>query len=114
MWEIIGTLEPSYEQKSLPEIDGRLVEVASPSGGANAVKVHTDARILATRLTKGESATLEIRPGRRAWVQVARGSITLNGQSLREGDGAAIERESTLTLAGVDDAPAEALVFDLP
>lgn len=107
-------IDPSYEQKSLPDIRGRLVEIASPSGGANAVKVHTDARILATRLAKGETATLELKPGRRAWVQVARGSLTLNGQTLREGDGAAIERESAVTLAGVDDAPAEALVFDLP
>ena len=107
-------IDPSYEQKSLPNIDGRLAEVASPIGGAHAVKVHTDARILATRLSNGQSVSLELKPGRRAWVQVARGSITLNGQTLREGDGAAIEDESTLVLAGVRDATGEALVFDLP
>jgi redox-sensitive bicupin YhaK (pirin superfamily) len=107
-------IPPSYEQKSLPDIGGRLVEIASPSGGEHAVTIHTDARILATRLAAGESASMELKPDRRAWVQVARGSITLNGQTLREGDGAAIEGESTVVLEGVDDAPAEALVFDLP
>lgn len=107
-------IDPSYEQKTIPDIGGRLVEIASPSGGEQAVKVHTDARILATRLTGGQSATLELKSGRRAWVQVARGSITLNGQTLREGDGAAIEDESTLVFEGVGDATGEALAFDLP
>lgn len=107
-------IEPSYEQKAVPDLRGRLVEIASPDGGEHAVTVHTDARILATKLARGESASLEVKPGRRAWVQVARGSLTLNGQPLREGDGAAVEDESSITLAGVDDAPAEALVFDLP
>jgi quercetin 2,3-dioxygenase len=45
-------------------------------------------------------------------VQVARGSLMLNGQHLGPGDGAAVTHESTLTLAGVNDA--EALLFDLP
>jgi redox-sensitive bicupin YhaK (pirin superfamily) len=107
-------IPPSYEQKSLPDIGGRLVEIASPNGGEHAVTIHTDARILATRLAAGESASLELKPDRRAWVQVARGSITLNGQTLREGDGAAIEGESTVVLEGVDGATGEALVFDLP
>lgn len=107
-------IEPSYEQKTLPDLRGRLVEIASPTGGEHAVTVHTDARIFATRLSAGESASLDLASGRRAWVQVARGSLTVNGQTLREGDGAAIEGESSISLGGVDETAGEALVFDLP
>ncbi|MGP1310048.1 MAG: pirin family protein [Phycisphaerales bacterium] len=107
-------IDPSYEQKTLPDLRGRLVEIASPTGGEHAVTVHTDARIFATRLSAGESASLDLASGRRAWVQVARGSMTVNGQTLREGDGAAIEGESSISLGGVDETAGEALAFDLP
>lgn len=108
-------IPPSYEQKSLPSLDGRIVEIASPAGGAggeHAVRVHTDARIYATKLAQGDRVDHAIAQGRRAWVQVARGTLTVNGQTLREGDGAAVEDEASLTLEGVDNA--EALIFDLP
>jgi hypothetical protein len=41
---------------------------------------------------------------------VAAGDVVLNGISLREGDGAAIEKETRLELGGAG----EVLVFDLP
>jgi hypothetical protein len=44
-------------------------------------------------------------------MQVAEGNVTLNGQALRAGDGAALSNEATLTLAA--KAPAQALLFDL-
>ena len=50
--------------------------------------------------------------GRRAWVQVARGALTLNGQKLAAGDGAAVEQETVLRLAG--NGGSELLLFDLP
>jgi redox-sensitive bicupin YhaK (pirin superfamily) len=55
--------------------------------------------------------THRLRPGRGAWVQVARGEVELNGRRLRAGDGAAVEGEPELRLTA--EAPAEALVFDL-
>jgi len=53
----------------------------------------------------------ELKPERHAYVQVARGSVTLNGNKLEAGDGAAISAEKSLELAGVKDA--EVLLFDL-
>lgn len=50
-------------------------------------------------------------PGRHGWVQVVNGSLTLNGQALKEGDGAAISDEASLTLSAKEKS--EVLVFDL-
>ncbi len=107
-------IPPSYEQKTIADPRGTIVEIASPEGGAHAVKIHTDARVFATRLGRDERATLDLAKGRRAWVQVARGDLVLNGESLSEGDGAAVEGETSLSLQGAADAVAEALIFDLP
>ncbi|MBI3570152.1 MAG: pirin family protein [Gammaproteobacteria bacterium] len=103
---------PSYEQKSIAPADlvNRLRLVASPNGAEGSVTIHQDARLFVTRLKNGE-VTHTLAPGRRAWVQVARGELTLNGQKLTAGDGAGIENESRLILAADD---AEALLFDLP
>ena len=62
-------------------------------------------------LNKGEAVKHELKPERHAYVQVARGSVKLNGTKLEEGDGAAISAEKTVELTGVDNA--EVLLFDL-
>lgn len=64
-----------------------------------------------TQLDVGESRELRLSPGRNAWLQVARGSLSLNGNQLEEGAGAAVSEEERLALVGRE--PAEALVFDL-
>ena len=103
---------PSYEQKTIApaELANHLRLVASPNGAEGSVTIHQDAYLYVTRLKNGE-VTHMLAPDRRAWVQVARGELTLNGQKLTAGDGAGIENESRLTLTGGD---AEALLFDLP
>jgi redox-sensitive bicupin YhaK (pirin superfamily) len=104
---------PGYEQKAFPETDrrGRLRLVASSDGRDGSVSIHQDASVYATLLEPGERITYEPGAGRHAWVQVARGSIELNGQTLGEGDGAAISGEERLDLAGKDSS--EVLLFDL-
>ncbi len=104
---------PSYEQKSIApaELDNRLRLVASPDGQDGSVTIHQDARLYATRM-KNTDVTHALAPGRRAWLQVVRGELTLNGRKLIAGDGAGIENESRLTLAA--NGTAEALLFDLP
>jgi hypothetical protein len=106
---------PSYEQKAVPEADrrGRLALVASPDGAGGSSTIHQDARIHATLLGPGERVSLGIAPGRRAWVQVSRGRISVNGRELEAGDGAALTGEERVELEGRDGL-AEALVFDLP
>jgi redox-sensitive bicupin YhaK (pirin superfamily) len=62
-------------------------------------------------LGKGDSVKHELKTDRHAYVQVARGSVKLNGKELAEGDGAAISAEKSLGLTGINDA--EVLLFDL-
>jgi quercetin 2,3-dioxygenase len=110
--------EPSYEQRPFPEDAkrGRLLLVAAPDGGdgaGGALRIHADARVYATVLGNGERVQHALAPGRHAWIQVARGEISVNGQALRAGDGAAVSGEAELVLAGSGKDPAEALLFDL-
>ncbi len=106
---------PSYEQKVVPEAErrGRLALLASPDGAGGSTTIHQDARVYVTNLGAGEQASLAIGQGRRAWVQVARGRLSVNGQALDAGDGAALVDEERVRLEGLEGT-AEALVFDLP
>jgi redox-sensitive bicupin YhaK (pirin superfamily) len=106
-------LAPGYEQKSfsIEEMRGRLRLVAARDGGEGAVTIHQDAALHAGVLAPGDEVTHAIARGRHAWVQVARGALTLDGKQLGQGDGAAISDEVRLTLRATE--PAEVLVFDL-
>ncbi|WP_448207064.1 pirin family protein [Azospirillum sp. sgz302134] len=106
-------IAPGYEQTAFPteEKQGRLRLVGSRDGRQGSVTIHQDVDLYATLLGDGDTVTHELRPGRHAWVQVARGQARLNGVVLKEGDGAAVSNETTLTLdSGIG---AEVLVFDL-
>lgn len=105
---------PSYEQKMFAESErrGRLRVVASPDGRDGSVTIHQDATLAAALLARSEQVEHVVRPGRYAWVQVARGAIDVAGQHLAAGDGAAVAGPATLALAATEDA--ELLVFDLP
>ncbi len=106
-------LPPGYEQKrfSPEERAGRLRLVASRDGREGSVTVHQDVSLYAGTFGAQQSAELSLAPGRRAWVQVARGALAVNGVPLTEGDGAAVEDEQLLRL--VASRPSEVLVFDL-
>jgi quercetin 2,3-dioxygenase len=104
---------PTYDQKNFPEAEkrGKLRLVVSPDGREGSVKIRQDNELYATVLGAGESVKHELKPERHAYVQVARGSVTLNGKPLEVGDGAEISAEKILELTGVKDA--EVLLFDL-
>jgi redox-sensitive bicupin YhaK (pirin superfamily) len=106
-------VKPSYEQKRIDpaEVDGRLRLIASPDGRDGSVTIRQDARVYAARLNGGEVGHA-LAPGRRAWLQVARGTAKVNGTELHAGDGARIEGESGVQLAA--NGSAEVLLFDLP
>ena len=107
-------LPPGYEQKTFPDAAkrGRLRLIASSDGRDGSVTINQDASLYATVLAPGQRVTHALAPGRLGWLQVARGTLTLNGQTLAQGDGAAIEGERTLEIQPVE--PTEALLFDLP
>lgn len=107
-------IAPSYEEKRFgaAEKRGRLRLVASADGADGSVKIHQDARMYVGTFTGNESATLELRKGRRAYVHVARGEIDANATRLLTGDAAKIEDADSIRLANGHEA--EVLVFDLP
>ena len=117
IWLLPGRpgLAPGYEQKTFADVDkcNRLRLIASPDGRDGSLTVHQDAAIYASLLKEGEQVAHALPAGRKAWLQVARGGVALNGQVLNEGDGAAVENETALTVAGRTDG-AEILLFDLP
>ncbi len=106
-------LEPSWEERRFEdhELAEGLRLVASGDPADDAVRIHQDARLYVGRLGTGDHARLELAPGRHAWVQVARGSVTLGEESLGAGDGAALSDEPAVDLKALEDA--EVLVFDL-
>src|SRR5580692_3546414 len=93
---------PGYEQKTFPEAErhGRLRLVASRDGRDGSVTLHQDVALYAGVLDEGQRAELALAPGRHSWVHVARGAVTVNGQRLGEGDGAAVSDERTLAVEG--------------
>ncbi|HEY2970165.1 MAG TPA: pirin family protein [Casimicrobiaceae bacterium] len=108
-------IAPRYEQKTFPDADkrGRLRLVGSSDGRDGSVVIHQDVELFAAVLNSGEQVTHALSAPRKAWLQVVRGTVAMNGQKLDAGDGAAIEREPGLTITAKTDGT-EILVFDLP
>ncbi|HSZ81271.1 MAG TPA: pirin family protein [Polyangia bacterium] len=104
--------QPGYEQKTFPESErrGQLRLVASSDGRAGTVTLHQDVALYIGLLDEGQKAEVALAAGRHAWVHVARGAATVNGQRLGEGDGAALSDERAVTVEGHG---CEVLVFDL-
>ncbi len=107
-------LEPSYEQKSFADAEkrGRLRLLASRAGRDGSLTIHRDVDLYAAVLQPGDVVRHEVRAGRRSWVQVARGVVSIDGRRLQAGDGAAIDDVDAVEIVGADDK-AEILLFDL-
>jgi len=107
-------IEPSYEEKRFApdEKRGRLRLIVSPDRADGSLLIHQDARIYAGLFTGQERAELEVAPGRRIYLHVARGVLTANGTVLGDGDSLRITDGTPLILRDARDA--EVLVFDLP
>jgi quercetin 2,3-dioxygenase len=103
-------LKPAYEQLVFPDKDLRdqFHLVAGPKAP---VTIHQDADLYIARLGKGVKAIHALEDGRHAWLQLARGSVLVNGTELKAGDGAAISGEKEIRVEAKQ--PAEALLFDL-
>ena len=108
-------IAPRYEQKTFPDVDKRrkLRLVGSSDGRDGSVVVHQDVRLFAALLNSGEQVTHALQSGRKGWLQVVRGSVTMNGHDLDAGDGAAVTEEPALAVTAKVDAT-EILLFDLP
>lgn len=106
-------LPPGYEQKQFPLEERRdgFHLVGDRHGTDGAVTIHQDVRLYVANLEAGQSLTHELPAGRHTWLQVVRGIVELEGNELREGDGAAISEMRSLDLTTASGA--ELLLFDL-
>ena len=106
-------IAPGYEQRHFDALSkrGRLALVASRDGAEGSVQIHADAALRAGLFEGDETAELALNPSRIAYVFVARGSVSANGQALAQGDALRLDGTSRLTLA--QGQAAEVLVFDL-
>lgn len=106
-------LAPSYEQRAFPagESRDRLRLVASRDGGDGSLTVHQDVSLHLGALGRGTRIRQPLAAGRHAWLQIARGSARLGGDTLAAGDGASLTAESSVELEALEDC--ELLLFDL-
>ncbi len=107
-------LAPGYEQKHFgsSERQDQWRLVGSRDGREGSVTIHQNVSLYTATLSKGAALTYELTDNRRAWLQIARGTVQLNGQEMTAGDGAAIANLTPLNLTATAD-DTEVLLFDL-
>jgi redox-sensitive bicupin YhaK (pirin superfamily) len=106
-------LTPGYEQKAFTEEErrGHLRLIASSDGRDDSVKLNQDVSLFASILEAEQSVEQTMDPARYAWIQVARGSISVNAENARQGDGVVVVAEPSLNIRA--EEPSEILLFDL-
>ncbi|EIB97405.1 pirin family protein [Pantoea anthophila] len=104
-------IEPRYDQRRFPDVQGRQL-VLSPDAREGSLKVYQDMTLSRWVLGAGEQDNVAIEPGRRIWIQVVKGNVSVNGNAVTTSDALAIWDESALTLEA--STAAEVLLFDLP
>jgi redox-sensitive bicupin YhaK (pirin superfamily) len=106
-------LEPGYEQSMFNREDklNRLRLVGSRDGRDGSLTIHQDVDLYASVLQEGQTLTHEVSSGRKIFIQVIRGNIAVNGQSLAAGDGAQLENEVELSITSL--AESDFLLFDM-
>jgi len=106
-------VQPGYDQKTFDPAGraGQFQLIASQDGGDGSLGMNAEAKFLVVDLAEGKQVTYPVEAGRGVYVQVASGSVDLNGVSLAEGDGAMVEDEAALAFQASSDA--HLLLFDL-
>ena len=106
-------LAPAYEQRAFADADkhGVLKLVGSRDGRQGSVTIHQDVDLYSSLLEPGETVSHTPSPGRRAWIQLARGAVRVNGLAMSAGDGAALADEAEIRITAGESA--ELLLFDM-
>lgn len=105
--------EPRYETLNISEAEksGHFKLFLSPDGRDGSIAMHADALIYAATFDQYQAADMILPKGHKGWIQVARGTVNVNGQVLNAGDGLAIHAGGRLAFSQGRDA--ELLYFDL-
>jgi redox-sensitive bicupin YhaK (pirin superfamily) len=107
-------IRPSYEQKQFTteQRTGVLLPIASGQDMPGTVKIHQDVAFYVAHLREGDQVSHELKPGRRAFLYVIEGEVTLNGEKLDAGDQARVTDMTNLAIAG--GRTSEIILIDLP
>jgi quercetin 2,3-dioxygenase len=98
--------EPGPGQATAPK-----VLIISHDGREHSATIAADTDVYRLVLAPGQSVSHDLKPGRGLWLQVARGSLTLDGATLTAGDAASLEEAGNHIITGAENA--EGLLFDL-
>jgi len=104
-------LPPSYEQKIIPQERNKFILIGSNEDKDNAITIHQNVNLFVSYLTKNNKLSYTFEKGRKGWIQLIKGKITLNNQLLSAGDGAAIKDEDNIEITCIENA--ELLFFNL-
>jgi redox-sensitive bicupin YhaK (pirin superfamily) len=102
--------KPAYAERPAATANGWQL-ITSKTGRDHSMAINQDADLWLAKLAPKQAVQHALGPDRHAWLHVAEGEVTLNGQSLSAGDAAAVDEASTLSLAAVK--PSQVLLFDL-
>lgn len=104
-------IAPAYEQKIIPADRNRWTVIGDSVGSDHTIKIQQDVKIMSAYLEENQEITYGFNPNRYGFLQVIKGQITLNGEILKQGDGAQISDEVQINI--VANAPSDLLLFDL-
>ena len=106
-------IAPGYEQKTIDAdaVRNHFARIAAPRPRENEVRLVQDAEIWAAKLDAGVEAIHALEAGRKAWLQVAKGEISIGNEILKAGDAAAITDQTQIAVKS--NAESEVLLFDL-
>jgi redox-sensitive bicupin YhaK (pirin superfamily) len=104
-------IQPGYEQKTISKIENQFILIGSPNPADHSVQIHQNVQLYAAYTTRDSTLTYKLDENHNGWVQLIKGSITLNGQTLAAGDGAAITDDTMITIQSHELS--EFLFFDL-
>jgi redox-sensitive bicupin YhaK (pirin superfamily) len=105
--------KPGYQQKDFGKQLG-LTTIATPDGSEGTLQIKQDAKLHQLILSAGQDLEFASTIGKKTFVHLVSGEITVNGEQLSAGDGAKITGEHTLLFDNNSENKATALIFELP
>nr|BDT28939.1 pirin family protein [Bacteriovorax sp. HI3] len=107
-------VEPGYAQKSFANDFGcsDMVLVASKNGRNGSITINQDVDMYVVKAQDMGEKIFKTYPHRHTWVQVIKGDVKVEGATLTNGDGAAIDNVDVMKLEWSKGS--EFIVFDLP
>jgi redox-sensitive bicupin YhaK (pirin superfamily) len=107
-------LPPSYEDGFFTDAQkqNQWCLLASENAQTGSLKVHQDMALFASKLDERKALDYALKDNRRAYLQMASGTVEIDGKQLSAGDAAMFDTATLINITAMTDA--EILLFDLP